>query len=127
MSSRYGHQKVVYHVDYEGGFYDKPYFNVLNNISNNIDAVGVDNIEVSVVIHGYGVEMLEDAVRDQALQDKIRSLRELGVSFLICQRTLKGQHLELTDLYGVTQDDIVPSGVAEIGYLQQQGYTYIKP
>ena len=31
------------------------------------------------------------------------------------------------DLFEVFQDNIVPSGVAELSHLQQMGYTYIKP
>jgi intracellular sulfur oxidation DsrE/DsrF family protein len=32
-----------------------------------------------------------------------------------------------TDLYNVEQSDIVPSGVAEVAKLQQEGFVYIKP
>ncbi len=32
-----------------------------------------------------------------------------------------------TDLFEVFEDHIVPSGVAELSYLQAQGYTYVKP
>jgi hypothetical protein len=31
------------------------------------------------------------------------------------------------DLFEVFEDDIVPSGVAELSHLQQMGFTYIKP
>ena len=30
-------------------------------------------------------------------------------------------------LYDVDQEDIVPSGVAEIAHLQAEGYSYVKP
>jgi intracellular sulfur oxidation DsrE/DsrF family protein len=32
-----------------------------------------------------------------------------------------------TDLFDVYEEDIVPSGVAELSRLQAMGYTYIKP
>jgi intracellular sulfur oxidation DsrE/DsrF family protein len=31
------------------------------------------------------------------------------------------------DLYDVKAADVVPSGVAQLGTLQSQGYAYIKP
>jgi len=33
----------------------------------------------------------------------------------------------IDDLYNVSQDDIIPSGAAEVTKLQQGGYVYIKP
>ncbi len=33
----------------------------------------------------------------------------------------------LANLFNVDEKDIVPSGVAELAKLQQQGYMYIKP
>jgi hypothetical protein len=41
---------------------------------------------------------------------------------------LRGRKISYeNDLFEVFEEDIVPSGVAEVSYLQQQGYTYIKP
>ncbi|XDZ69645.1 hypothetical protein AB8879_06555 [Alphaproteobacteria bacterium LSUCC0744] len=41
---------------------------------------------------------------------------------------MKGKKLSPEkDLYDVFEEDIVPSGVAELSHLQMQGYTYIKP
>ncbi|MBI3574655.1 MAG: hypothetical protein HY083_03230, partial [Gammaproteobacteria bacterium] len=46
----------------------------------------------------------------------------------VCANTLKGKKLNYkTDLYDVSEKDIVPSGVAEIAHLEKQGYTYLKP
>ena len=33
----------------------------------------------------------------------------------------------MTDLYDVDDEDVVPSGVAEVAKLQLEGYAYIKP
>jgi intracellular sulfur oxidation DsrE/DsrF family protein len=39
-----------------------------------------------------------------------------------------GRKIDYEDeLFEVFDDMIVPSGVAELSHLQQQGYTYIKP
>jgi hypothetical protein len=41
---------------------------------------------------------------------------------------VRGRKVDMdTDLYNVDESDIVPSGVAEVAKLQQEGYVYIKP
>ena len=58
----------------------------------------------------------------------VTSLKSQNVAFQVCNNTLKGRKISYeNDLFEVWQDDIVPSGVAELSHLQQQGYTYIKP
>jgi intracellular sulfur oxidation DsrE/DsrF family protein len=54
-NERYGKQKVVYHINYNGGEDDKAYRGALRNIQNHINAVGKDNMEIKVVLHGNGV------------------------------------------------------------------------
>jgi uncharacterized protein len=125
---RYGEQKVVYHINYAGGEDDKVYRAALTNVQNHINAVGKDRITVKVLLHGDGVNLLRDALENQALQSDVTSLKTQNVQFLVCNNTLTGRHIDYEkDLFEVFEDDIVPSGVAELSRLQQQGYTYIKP
>jgi len=50
------------------------------------------------------------------------------VHFNVCDNTLKGKKINYkTDLYDTAEQDIVPSGVAEIAHLQTQGFSYVKP
>ena len=59
---------------------------------------------------------------------KIDSLKNQGVSFNVCANTVRGRNVDLKhDLYDVENDDVVPSGVAEVARLQAMGYSYIKP
>ena len=61
-------------------------------------------------------------------QMQVTSLKTQGPEFLVCNNTLKGRKIRYeNDLFEVWEDNIVPSGVAELSHLQQQGYTYIKP
>ncbi len=125
---KYGKQKVVYHINYVGGPDSKRYRGALRNVQNHINAIGVDNIEVRIVLHGRGVGLLMRAKKDQKLQQAVTSLKTQNVSFSVCNNTLVGGNLSYEDdLFEVFDDDIVPSGVAEVSYLQQQGFTYIKP
>ena len=56
------------------------------------------------------------------------SLKGQNVAFQVCNNTLQGREISYEgDLYDGWQENIVPSGVAEVSRLQQEGYTYIKP
>ena len=125
---RYGKQKVVYHINYNGGEADKAYRGAMRNIQNHINAVGQDNIEIKVVLHGNGVNLLKDAKSNEKVQQDVLNLRSQKVKFEVCNNTLKGRKISYeNDLFEVFKEDIVPSGVAELSRLQQMGYTYIKP
>ncbi|MGD2173166.1 MAG: DsrE family protein [Gammaproteobacteria bacterium] len=132
----YGKQKVVYHINYDN---PKAQAGALRNIQNHINAVGAENLDLVVVLHGNGLSLLLDpaslqrlkkfkhANGDQVMTAKVANLKNQGVSFAICNNTIKGRNVEMTDLYDVYDEDIVPSGVAQLSKLQQEGYTYIKP
>ncbi len=126
-AGRYGKQKVVYHINYPGGKDDKAYKGALRNIQNHINAVGAKNLDLKVVIHGNGIFLLKTAKKPGKLQSAVASLKSQDVNFSVCANTLKGKKIGQDALYDVFDSDIVPSGVAELTYLQQKGYTYIKP
>ena len=133
---RYGKQKVVYHVNYDNA---KAQAGALRNIQNHINAVGAENLDLKVVMHGKGLSMLltpDAAARTKLpsgnatdeIQAKIAGLKDQGIGFQVCANTLRGKKIDSeSDLYDVEKDDIVPSGVAVQALLQQMGYTYIKP
>lgn len=126
-SERYGKQKVVYHINYPGGKDDKAYAGALKNIQNHINAVGAKNLELKVVIHGNGIALMQSAKKTGKLQTAVANLKSQSVSFAICANTLKGKKISQDALYEVFDEDIVPSGVAELARLQGMGYSYIKP
>lgn len=127
-TERYGKQKVVYHINYNGGEDSKAYKGAMRNIQNHINAVGAENLDVKVVLHGNGLGLLMAAKDDSTLQTAVGSLKGQNVGFQVCNNTLKGRKISYSDdLYDVWEEDIVPSGVAELSRLQQMGYTYIKP
>jgi hypothetical protein len=127
-NERYGKQKVVYHINYNGGEDDMAYRAALRNIQNHINAVGYENMDIKVVLHGNGLGLLKGAKTNKKLQGDVTNLKTQNVAFAVCNNTLKGRKIDYEkDLFEVFQDNIVPSGVAELSHLQQQGYTYIKP
>lgn len=133
---RYGKQKVVYHINYDD---PKAQAGGMRNIQNHINAVGAENLDLKVVLHGNGLSLLlePDELKNTKLkhgnatddmQAKISGLKDQGVEFRVCANTLKGKKISYeNDLYDVSKGDIVPSGVAELTHLQAMGYTYIKP
>jgi len=133
----YGKQKVVYHINYDE---PKMQAGALRNIQNHINAVGAENIDLKVVLHGNGLALLlepdsleeltkfKHANATETMTAKIDGLKDQGVSFNVCANTVRGRKVDMeNDLYNVSQDDMVPSGVAEVARLQQDGYVYIKP
>jgi intracellular sulfur oxidation DsrE/DsrF family protein len=123
----YTDQKVVYHNN-GGGPDNATYFRrLLNNLRNHVAALGKDHVEIRVVDHGDGVVMLQMAKTDEKLAQAIDARKAEGVRFLICQNTLDERNIDWHTLYGVSQQDIVPSGVAELVRLQIMGFVYIHP
>lgn len=125
---RYGKQKVVYHINYNGGEDDRAYRGALRNMQNHINAVGAENMEIKLVLHGNGLGLLSSAKSNEKLQGQVLELKGQNVAIHVCNNTLKGRNISYeNDLFDVFEEDIVPSGVAELSHLQMQGYTYIKP
>lgn len=136
-SDRYGKQKVVYHINYDN---PKQQAGALKNIQNHINAVGAENLDIKVVLHGNGLTLLLDpeslsklkkfkyANANEKMTAKIDNLKDQGVDFNVCANTVRGRKVDLeSDLYNVEKSDVVPSGVAEVARLQLLGYAYIKP
>lgn len=136
-NERYGKQKVVYHINYDN---PKKQAGALRNIQNHINAVGAENLDLKVVLHGHGLSLLLDpdslaklkkfkhANADEKMIARVDNLKSQGVKFNVCANTVKGRKVDVDgDLHDVDKEDIVPSGVAEVARLQQMGYSYVKP
>ncbi|MEZ5658960.1 MAG: DsrE family protein [Burkholderiaceae bacterium] len=132
-----GKQKVVYHIN---GDNPKQQAGALGNIQNHINAIGKDNLDLKVVLHGNGLSLLLDPTAmdevkgfkqgnaTETMTARIDSLKGQGVQFQVCANTLKARNVvPERHLHDVAAGDIVPSGVAQLAILQGQGYAYIKP
>lgn len=125
-ASRYVFQRVVYQNS--GGYPDDKSYaqRLLRNIGAHVAATD-GKVEIRVVSFAAGAKLFLMAQEDADLAKGLDDLRTKGVKFLICNNTLKGMKLQPADLYGVAQEDVVPSGVAEIARLQGMGFVYIHP
>ena len=118
-------QKVVYHINYND---EKQLNAALGNVKNHVKAIGADKLDIKVVMHGNGLDLLKIANTDLNMQQKVIGLKKDGVAFQVCNNTLVSKKIDYkNDLFDVSKADIVPSGVAEVANLQQKGYVYIKP
>jgi len=133
----YKKQKVAYHINYDDPKLQK---GALVNIQNHINAVGAENLDLRVVLHGNGLSLLlvpesleklkkfKHANADDNFAARIDTLKGQGVKFDVCENTVVGRNVNIEDdMYDVSKEDIVPSGVAELAKLQMEGFAYIKP
>jgi len=80
------------------------------------------------VLHGNEVELLGKVTQESPdAADHIDFLRSQRVKFNTRANTLKGRKIAFDDLHFAEEGDIVPSGVVEIGKLQQYGCVYLRP
>ena len=115
--------RVVYHIDNTVAQGLKG----LRNLRNHLD---VDpSAKITVVTHAEGVDMLMEgakAANGTEYAPLVSALKSRGVSFEICEITLKNRELKKEQF--ILDADYTPSGVARIGSLQaREGYAYIKP
>ena len=124
----YNQQKVVYHID------DINMAKAaLRNVKNHLNALGDENADIIVVTHSSGAFALVDGAMGKKdkdgkvidLRDQIAALANRGVKFEICANTIRGKKIPKEKINANAQ--IVPSGVAQIAHLEQEGYVYIRP
>ena len=124
----YDKQKVVYHVN---NIHTAT--GALRNIKNHLNALGDKNIEVIVVTHSSGAFAMVDGAMGKKnkkgkvynFNDTIASLANRGVKFTICANTIRGKKINKNLIN--ENAEVIPSGVAEVAFLQQRGYLYVKP
>lgn len=98
----------------------------LRNLRNHVDTDPM--AKIIVVAHAEGVDMLMEgskAANGTEYAPLVSALKSRGVSFEICEITLKTRGLKRDQF--IQEADFTPSGVVRLAKLQKQGYAYIKP
>jgi uncharacterized protein len=114
--------KVVYHIDDMSSQALKG----LRNIRNHLDTE--PTTKITVVTHALGVDFLLEGAKDvngSAFAGPVSALVARGVSFEICEITLKNRNLKKEQF--IQEASFTPSGVVRIAKLQLGGQAYIKP
>ncbi len=94
---------------------------LMNNIKN-LKAGWGDSVNIEVVTHGPGIEMLIAAKTTQ--QKLITKYKEMGIVFMGCENTLREKKIPRESL--VAEAGTVPMGIGEIILKEEQGWSYLK-
>ena len=122
-ASAWAQDRVVYHFDNTAAQGLKG----LRNVRNHLD---VDpTAKITVVTHAEGVDMLMEgakAANGSEFAPLVSALVARGVSFEICEITLKNRNLRKDQF--ILGPAFTPSGVVRIANLQaREQFAYIKP
>jgi intracellular sulfur oxidation DsrE/DsrF family protein len=118
----FAQDKVVYHFDNAVAQGLKGLRNVRNHVETD------PGVRIIAVMHAEGVDMLMEgakAANGTEYAPLVSALKSRGVSFEICDITLKNRGLKRDQF--IQEAEFTPSGVVRIAKLQGQGYAYIKP
>jgi uncharacterized protein len=110
--------RVVIEVNLPG---ESAYKLVLNNIENMRKAFAPEPVEVEVVCHGPGLDML---LTSNSLGKRMERLSTAGVVFAGCANTIRGRKIDRKKLYAFVH--VVPSGVVEVVRKEEAGWSYLK-
>lgn len=94
---------------------------LMNNIKHLKETWG-DNVQIEVVAHGPGIELLMAAKTTQ--QINITLYKKTGVLFVACENSIRQRNITKADI--VSEADFVPSGVAEVVIKEEKGWSYLK-
>jgi hypothetical protein len=105
---------------------------VLNNATNVIEYYRGKNedVDVDIVAYGPGLNMLR--ADTSPVQDRIKHLKEMAhpgkIQFSACTNTKQGMEKAEGHAISIVSDaTMVPSGVAHLMELQEQGWSYVRP
>ncbi len=113
---------VVYHINDAA----ESALGTLRNIKNHLDTDPA--AKITLVAHAQGVDFLMEGAKDKnggAYAGPVSALKSRGVTFEICEITLKNRNLKREQF--IQEADFTPSGVVRLTKLQKMGYAYIKP
>jgi len=94
---------------------------LMNNLKS-LKAGWGDNVQIEVVAHSAGIEMLMISKTTQ--QQKIADFKKLGIVFVGCENTLRERKIAKDAI--IAEAGFVPMGVGEIIMKQEQGWSYLK-
>ncbi|TSA14507.1 MAG: hypothetical protein D4R74_08070 [Betaproteobacteria bacterium] len=112
-------QQIVFHVTNDD---PKIWNQSLNNMAQLQKIIGKDNIDIELVVNGYGIGMLK---MDSVVGNRVNEAVAKGIKVVACEQTMVGFKLTKDDM--LKSVDYVPGGVIEVMQKQQQGYAYLKP
>ncbi len=118
------HDGKTYHVVFEMTEPEpEKWAGTIKNVDHLIKALGAENVDVEVVMHGPGIAAVTKD-QDAKLASEFERLRKEGVFLAACNNSLEGKHIPRSNVQ--TSFTVVPSGVAEVVKKQHAGWQYLK-
>ena len=111
--------RVVFHVTESN---PEKWNIVLNNVGNVQKDLGKDNVQIEVVTHGPGIDMLK---ADSKVAARLAQALDNNVVLDACENTMRAAHVTKADMYGGVS--FVPSGVVHILQREREGWLYLRP
>ena len=108
--------KVVFQLSDNDTFVQKSLIRQLSNLMETLEPVVIE-----VVAHSYGVDLL---LKDCTFKSHVQALRDEGVNFIVCEKTLEREKLDTTAF--IPNIATVAGGLAHIVKRQTEGWSYIK-
>jgi hypothetical protein len=93
----------------------------IGNIKN-LQKIWPGTIQVEVVVHGKGLDLLVAAKTH--LANEVIGLSKEGVVFSACENSMRKHNIDKSQL--LKEAFTVPSGVAELVLKQEAGWAYLK-
>lgn len=94
----------------------------LKNIENLRRALGPENVQVELVVHGNAYPLVQRS--NTAMEDRLRGLQEAGVQLSLCENTMKRFEVSRESLFPFV--GTVDAAVAELVRRQEAGWAYVK-
>lgn len=95
----------------------------LNHVDNLRQSLGKENVDVEVVCHGEGLNMLKQSHTGPDMQ-RMQKQAEEHVVFAACENTMKKQHVTKSQLLPFVTT--VDSGISEVVRKQVQKWAYLR-
>lgn len=111
--------RVVFHVTENN---PEKWNIVLNNAGNIQKDLGKDNVQIEIVTHGPGINMLK---AESAVAPRLAQALDNSVVLDVCENTMRNAKLTKADMYGGVS--FVPSGVTHIVQREREGWYYLRP
>lgn len=118
LSGQAKHHRVVIEVNVPG---TNAYNFVLGNVEHIREAFAPEPVDIEVVCHGPGLDML---LNSSSVAPRVAKDAKSGVVFAACRNTIKGRHIDPHHLPKFIV--VVPSGTAEVVRKQEAGWSYLK-
>jgi hypothetical protein len=97
------------------------YKGLLNNLFHLKEGFG-ETLEIEVVMHGPGIELMQKSKSKYEAQ--ISKWSQENVKFIVCENTMKNKKVSKDDIF--TTATFAPMGLGYIIERQEQGWSYIK-